>query len=180
MPTSRRRYGPLFYVTLALALIGVAAVPFLPKIHEQWTAWELSRQLGDSDSHVRGEAARRLADLGPGATWWIIWKMRHEDPRVRQLACSALVRNAPENTTRAVAALIAASHDADRFVRKAAVDELHEFVISASLATDAGLRVEDDFLISLRAIAALRKIDPSKAEAVERGIRAGTIRSEQD
>jgi HEAT repeat protein len=149
MARTRRRFGPLFYSIVAVAVISLAVVPFMPTIYEQWTAWKFSRQLADSDARVAHGAALNLANLGRGATWWIIRAIRDQDPKVRKRACEALASSSPKDPARAVEALVTASHDVDPSVRSTAVHQLGEFVCNGSLAKDADLRAK-----AVRSIAA--------------------------
>jgi HEAT repeat protein len=124
MARSDRRFGPLFYPTLFAALVAVFSVPFLPTAIVQGRAWRLSRQLRDPDPATREEAAQSLVQVGPAATSWIIRAMHDDNPQVRLVACSALVRTDPDHPERTKDALLAACADGDALVREAAVGQL--------------------------------------------------------
>jgi HEAT repeat protein len=124
MARSGRRFGPLFYLTLFGALLVVLSVPFLPTAIVQGRAWRLSRQLLDADPATRQEAAQSLVQLGPTATSWIIRAMDDDNPQVRLVACSALVRTDPDHPERTKDALLAACADGDALVREAAIGQL--------------------------------------------------------
>ena len=159
MARSRRRFGPLFYVTLAGALLLLLSHPFWKVGSEQFTAWQLSRQLRDPTGSVRREAAARLLQLGPAATSWVIGAMRDGNPQVRLSACSILLGTFPESGGEALAALIAATKDSDPWVRASAVGQFETFTFRyGDCAKEA--------LVAL--IAATKDSDPSvRASAVE-------------
>jgi HEAT repeats len=124
MARSGRRFGPFFYLTLFGALLVVLGVPFLPTAIVQVRAWRLSRELRDPDPATRQEAAQSLVQLGPTATSWIIRAMHDDNPQVRLVACSALVRTDPDHPERTKDALLAACADGDASVREAAIGQL--------------------------------------------------------
>ena len=72
MARSRRRFGPLFYLTAGLAALVIASIPLWEPGIQQFGAWRLTRRLHDPAESVRREAAEGLVQLGPAATWWVI------------------------------------------------------------------------------------------------------------
>jgi HEAT repeat protein len=124
----RRRFGPLFYVTAAIALVVAGSRPFWESASEQYTAWRLTRQLRDSTKAIREHAALELARLGPAATSWVIRATRDRDPVVRELACSIVVQTTPERPDEALAALLVAAKDIDPALRERAVMQLERMI----------------------------------------------------
>ena len=126
---SRRRFGPLFYTTTAVALLVIVSRPFWQNAMEQSRAWRLAAQLRDPTASTRRVAADGLVQLGPAATSWVIRAMRDNDPKIRKLACSILVRTAPARAEDALAALLVAAKDSDASVRVTAVGQLELLII---------------------------------------------------
>ena len=110
------------------ALVVLLTIPFWQTAIEQTTAWRLSRRLGSPDETVRRASADGLVQLGPAASPWVIRAMRDRDARIRIVACSLVVRTAPEAGTIPLAALEAAVADADPSVRVAAVGQLEALI----------------------------------------------------
>jgi HEAT repeat protein len=110
----------------------------------------------DPNEAVRREAADGFVQLGPAASSWVIRAMRDPDARVRLLACSILVRTAPDTPDAALGALLAAVADGDTSVRLAAVEQLEAFV--AKYGSSAGRSVRERALRAL--CAALRDESP--------------------
>ena len=148
MARSRRRFGPVFWVTVALALSTLASIPFWNSIGDQWQAWGYSRQLRDPSTSARAGAVDGLARLGPSATWWVIRAPRDPDPTVRILACSILLRADPDHPSLSLDALAEALKDGDASVRKAAAYQFCS--ASGLLASRAGPEATE------RAVRALR------------------------
>ncbi len=128
MARSRRRLGLVFYVTALVALAVLLTIPFWQTAIEQTSAWRLSRRLGSPDETVRRAAADGLVQLGPAASPWVIRAMSDPDARVRVVACSLVVRSAPEAGMIPLAALEAVVADADPSVRVAAVGQLDALI----------------------------------------------------
>jgi HEAT repeat protein len=137
---SRRRFGVLFYLTTIVALVVLVSIPFWHIGIEQWTAWRHSRKLHDPVEAVRGEAAQGLMQLGPAASSWVIRAMRDPDARVRLLACSMLVRTAPDAAAAPLRALLAAVADSDVAVRVAAVGQIAAFSARYGSPSESGAR----------------------------------------
>ena len=117
MARSRRRFGPLFYLTAGLAVLAIASIPLWAPGIQQFGAWRLTRRLHDPAEPVRREAAEGLVQLGPAATWWVIRASRDPDVRVRILSCSILGRALTDGDQRPAEALLAAVRDGDASVR---------------------------------------------------------------
>lgn len=95
MARPRRRFGPLLYGTLILAvmvLIGIGGLLCWPLLRDAWRLHALSRQLRNPSSSplLRGAAANELLRLGEGAE--AVWVQALQDPNeeVRILACRNL------------------------------------------------------------------------------------------
>ena len=149
MKPTRRRFGPLFYLTLAVALILVVSVPGWPMMIEQWQAWGYARQLRDATPGERDIAIAGLTGLGPAARSWVIRATRDPDPKVRQAAISMVLRLDPDHPTPALDALIVVFRDADPTVRQAAVDQI--YLTGGGFATQAGPAAIDRVIDGLRA-----------------------------
>lgn len=137
MARSHRRFGPLFYRTAIVALILIVSIPFWRTGIEQLSAWRLTHQLHNPVEAVRRKAAEGLVQLGPSATPWVIRAMRDPDARVRALACSTLVRTAPEDAEAPLVALLAAVKDSDPSVRAAAVGQLELIIARYGLSLES-------------------------------------------
>ena len=140
MKRSRRRFGPLFYATCAVAAVLLISRPFWQMGVEQYRAWRLADQLRHSADPTRRAAVDGLVQLGPAARSWIIRAMRDPDPQVRRLACSILVRAAPDRSEEALDALLVAVKDADPSVRAAAVRQLELIVAGDGSVPDPEVR----------------------------------------
>ncbi len=128
MPHSRKRFGRLFYVTIASAsVVTVAALVWQP-VSVQLMAWRLTRQLRDPVGATRRGAADELVRLGPTSTYWVARAMRDPDSKVRVDACSILLQTTPDDPGAALAAVLAAAKDSDPAVRAAAVAQLEKFI----------------------------------------------------
>lgn len=121
---SRRRFGPLFYLTAGVAVVLLGSQPFWEPARQRYRAWWLTRQLHDPVSQVRGEAAGELMQIGPAATWWVARASRDPDVQVRLLCCRILGQLATTGDEAATEALLAATRDPDPTVRHAAFSYL--------------------------------------------------------
>ena len=168
---ARRRFGPLFYVTAAIALVVAGSRPFWQTASEQYTAWRLTRQLHDPRKAIREHAALELARLGPAATSWVIRATRDREPVVRGRACSIVVQTMPERPDDGLAALLAAAKDNDPAVRQSAVMQLErmigkfgssaESVVGNRAIRALGAAVSDDSRnVRLQAISGLLAVGP--------------------
>ncbi len=111
MARRRRLFGPLFYSTLALALIflvGLGAWWVRPSLSRVWIMWTLSRRMGDSDSGVRTAAAKALGNYGKEAQSWLGWVGRNGNTEARLAACKTLAHPDQQVSEEIVAALQAA------------------------------------------------------------------------
>ncbi len=140
MAKSRRRFGPLFYATSAVALVLLVSCPFWQAGTSQLAAWRLTRQLRGASPSDRREAAAGLMRLGPAATSWVIGAMRDGDPLVREQACSVVVYTVPERPDEALAALLVAAKDSTPAVRATAVAQLETLLSRYGSRADPGTR----------------------------------------
>jgi hypothetical protein len=140
----------LFYVTAAVALVVLISRPFWQPASEQFRAWRLSRQLREPIPSVRHDAARKLAELGPAATYWVIRTMHNANPRIRELACSIVVDTKPDRSDEALAALLEAAKDSDPVVRELALTQLERMIGRYAYSPEADVVVA-------RAVKALRE-----------------------
>jgi HEAT repeat protein len=124
----RRRFGVLFYTTAIVALVILVSIPLWQTGVEQSRAWWLTRRLHDPVEDVRRTAVYELVQLGPAASPWVIRAMRDPDARVRLIACSIVVRTAPDAAKRPLGALLGAVSDGDSSVRLAAVGQLEALI----------------------------------------------------
>ena len=103
---SHRRFGPLFYGTVTVAVLTpIASIPFWQTGIEQLSTWRLAQRLHDSVEAIRCEAAEGLVRA---------WSVRHavgdpgdaqtQDARVRSLACSTLMHTTPKEADAPLAA----------------------------------------------------------------------------
>ena len=139
MARARRRFGPLFCLTMILAVILLASLPFWEAGIQQFRAWQLSLRLHDPDEAVRRDAAEGLVQLGPAAAWWVVRALKDPDPRARVLACSVAGRTITDAREPAEA-LLAAVHDPDASVRAAAVGQLVIDAVDTVRARTVGAR----------------------------------------
>lgn len=140
MARSRRRFGLLFYMTAIVAVDVLGSVPFWQTGVEQFGAWRLSRNLHNPVEAVHSRAVEGLAQLGPAASPWVIRAMRDPDARVRLLACSILVRTAPDTAKVILDAALAALADGDPAVRIAATGQLEAFITRYGSPSDSRTR----------------------------------------
>ena len=140
MACSRRRFGPLFYLTAGLAALAIASIPLWAPAIQQFGAWRLTRRLHDPAESVRREAAEGLVQLGPAATWWVIRASRDPDVRVRILSCSILDCAVNDGDERPAEALLAAVRDGDPSVRSSAVGQLEHLIAGPGIATEGTLK----------------------------------------
>lgn len=147
MARPRRRFGVLFYTTVALAAAILAAMPFFEVLDAHRRAWELTRGLRHPAMAAQDEAAAGPVRLGPVAPPWVIRAMADADPVVRGAACSIVLRTDPNHPAPQIDALAERLGDVDLLVRSTAAGQFHE---ARSLATRAGAAAAD------RAVGALR------------------------
>jgi HEAT repeats len=140
MKGSRKRFGPLFYVTSSVALLILASRPFWEAGEEQYRAWRLVGRLGDASEAIDRAATEGLVQLGPSATSWVLRAMRSRDPLVRRRACSILLRTTSERGEELLAALLVAARDSDPSVRSTAVGQLEAMVARYDASPDSSLR----------------------------------------
>jgi HEAT repeat protein len=180
MKRKRRRFGPLFYVTAAIALVVGGSRPFWQTASEQYSAWRLTRQLRGATKAIRERAALELARLGPAATSWVIRATRDRDPVVRELACSIVVQTTPERPDEGLAALLMAAKDNDPSVRESAVVQLERMIgrygsSADSVVVEPAIRAlgealsDDSRNVRLKAILGLLAVGP-KARPVVRAL----------
>jgi HEAT repeat protein len=138
MARRRRLFGPLFYSTLALALIflvGLGAWWAKPSLTRVWIMWTLSRRMGDSDSGVRTAAAKALGNHGKEARSWLGWVARNGNTEARLVACKTLAHPA-QSAVGVIPDLLGALHDVDPRVRRAAAESLHAVWLQVGGACD--------------------------------------------
>ena len=136
----RQQLGLLFYMTAIIALVMLVSIPFWQMAIEQSQAWRLSRRLHDPVETVRRAAAEGLVQLGPAASSWVIRAMRDPDARVRLIACSIVVRTAPDAAERPLGPLLGAVSDSDSSVRLAAVGQLEALIARYGSPADSSAR----------------------------------------
>ena len=72
---------------------------------------------GDDNQTVCIGASKALQQIGPATVPFLIKALRHENPRIREIAARGLYGHAP-NAQKAISALTDALQDSDAFVRK--------------------------------------------------------------
>jgi len=126
MTRPRRRFGPLLYVTLAVAgatVIGLGLFCAWPGL-ERWREIDsLRRDLWGPTRAGRVKAASRLAWIGLAAEPTLLAAMQHPDDAVRSVAGWGLARLAPRSPE-VVEAMIFALKDRNDAVRHRAAQSL--------------------------------------------------------